>query len=139
MGNMHYKMLNNVVGETYTKDICNYLQEKGTDRILIPSKFKMSSNLATVLPESIFKKLVIELGGMRLRPIEITENDRLRITQKAVSILEKELTEDEIALVLQRSVRTIRYAYRYKGTDKSIAYDQLKEPIKQMNLFDHLD
>ncbi|MCF6764840.1 hypothetical protein L3V82_03565 [Thiotrichales bacterium 19S3-7] len=133
MGNMHYKMLRNVVGETYTKNICDYLQEKGTDRILIPAKYKMRSNLSDILPESIFKKLVTELGGMRLRPVEITESDRLRITQRAVSILEKELTEDEIALVLQRSVRTIRYAYRY---NKSEDIHQSQQQVKQMSLFD---
>lgn len=137
MGNVHYRMLVNTIGETYTKDICQYLCKKGTDRILIPSRFRKNANLAHVLPKTIYKQVVNEFGGMRLKPIEITEKDRLKVMARAVRILEKELTDDEIALVLQRSARTIRYSYRYKDEERIESYIANNHSIKQMSLFDH--
>ncbi|MCF6766813.1 hypothetical protein L3V86_00325 [Thiotrichales bacterium 19S11-10] len=135
MGNMHYKMLSNTIGDKYTKNICSYLEKQGKDRVLIPHKFRKNSHLSDLLPEEIYKKLVSELGGMRLKPIEITETDRIRITKKAVSILQQELTEDEIALVLQRSARTVRYAYRDRRMPSQVANSDCEN--RQMSLFDY--
>ncbi|MCF6766478.1 hypothetical protein L3V82_11900 [Thiotrichales bacterium 19S3-7] len=100
----------------------------------MPSQYDDNSVLSKILPENIFRILINDFGGERLRPVGYVESDLIKIRSKMVKTLSKEFTEDEIAFCLGLKPRTIRYMYKFRQEHSH--FSDTSELSRQRDLFE---